>query len=238
MFIFLLFAQFVLINSNRTASGRRCLVGAPAGTTDVCMGFCAFEISWGVEWEWWRAGGLGWWWVCFCRGCIVWDHVSLGLCTKRVSALSLCCSLGLMSETQWPSLADCVTLGPYPLPMYVSLDWGCCALVLGLHVCCGHLHPVFLSLGLLPSRVSLLSWVVPVSLLMALPNRTALTCLHPWVWTGRVGRVRALSPEVKEAGWEVSSWRLDFLGSQDERREKDPGLVWDRARPGSRIWES
>lgn len=28
------------------------------------------------------------------------------------------------------------------------------------------------------------------------------------------------------------------MGSQDERREKDPGLVWDRARPGSRVSES
>lgn len=42
-------------------------------------------------------------------------------------------------------------------------------------------------------------------------------------------------PEVKEAGWEVSGWRLDFMGSTEERREKDPGLVWDRARPGSRV---
>lgn len=44
--------------------------------------------------------------------------------------------------------------------------------------------------------------------------------------------------EIKEAGWEVSGWRLDFVGSWEERREKDPGLVWGRAKPGSRISES
>lgn len=86
MFIFPLPAQFVLMNSKGIASGRRCLVGAPSGVTDVCMGFCAFEISWGVGWEWLRARGslvtVG---VFLLGGLIIWDRVSLGLCV-----LSMC----------------------------------------------------------------------------------------------------------------------------------------------------
>lgn len=44
----------------------------------------------------------------------VWDSISPGLCTKHVSALSVSRSLGLASETQWPSVANCVIAHPYP----------------------------------------------------------------------------------------------------------------------------
>lgn len=45
-------------------------------------------------------------------------------------------------------------------------------------------------------------------------------------------------PEIKEAGWEVSGWRLDCMGLQEERREKDPGSGLGRGQardPGLRI---
>lgn len=101
MFIFLLFAHFVFIHSDGIASGRRWLVGAPSGPTDLCMGFCAFGILQGAGWEWLRLGGLlvvvgvfllG----AHCLGrCFSWT-----VCPKQVSTLSVCCSLGLTSEAQ------------------------------------------------------------------------------------------------------------------------------------------
>lgn len=49
---------------------------------------------------------------------------------------------------------------------------------------------------------------------------------------GELGGWGLCVAEVKEAGWEVSGWRLDFMESWEERREKDSGLVWGRARQG------
>lgn len=144
MFIFLLFAHFVLINSKEIASGRRCLVGVHSSVADLCLGFCAFEISWGVGR---RAGGLL---VTVSAFPLGWDGALSGtvflldcvpsMCLHSVHAV-LEDSRVRLCDHEWVTVSQGV---PTPLPMYVSLDWGCCVLTLGpcrfslmLAVCCG-----------------------------------------------------------------------------------------------------
>lgn len=89
MFTFLLFAQFVLINSKESVSGRQ----IRAWSFVLFTGRRArVGEGWGLVVDGGRLSRGG--------GHVVWDGLSPGLRTRRVSALSVCHSLGLPSETQ------------------------------------------------------------------------------------------------------------------------------------------